>query len=50
MPTLSEIDEALMHASLVPENERGPAWHSYTNALLEKRANHKNETHTHAAP
>lgn len=34
---LSDIDEALMHASLIPEAERGDAWHSFTNALLEKR-------------
>lgn len=36
-PTLEDIDEALMHASLVPDNERGEAWHAYTNALLEAR-------------
>ena len=34
---LSDIDEALMHASLIPEAERGPAWHAFTNALLEQR-------------
>lgn len=34
---LSEIDEALMHASLIPEAERGPAWYAFTNALLEQR-------------
>lgn len=31
------IDEALMHASLVPLSERGGAWHAWTNALLEQR-------------
>ena len=36
-PTLAEIDEALFHASLVPEAERGSAWASYVNALLEQR-------------
>lgn len=36
-PDLSQIDEALMHASLVPTDERGPAWHAWTNALLEQR-------------
>lgn len=35
--TLTEIDEALLHASLVPENERGTAWHAYTDRLLEER-------------
>lgn len=34
---LSQLDEALMHASLVPIEERGPAWHAWTNALLEQR-------------
>jgi hypothetical protein len=34
---LSDIDEALMHASLIPEPERGPAWYAFTNALLEQR-------------
>ena len=34
---VDQIDEALMHASLVPLNERGPAWHAWTNALLEQR-------------
>ena len=34
---LSDIDEALMHASLIPESERGPGWHAFTNALLEQR-------------
>lgn len=36
-PDLSQIDEALMHASLVPDTDRGPAWHAWTNALLEQR-------------
>ena len=34
---VDQIDEALMHESLVPLNERGPAWHAWTNALLEQR-------------
>lgn len=37
MPTLDDVDEALRHLSLVPENERGPAWHAYADALLEQR-------------
>lgn len=42
--TLGEIDEALRHLSLVPETDRGPAWHAYSDALLEKRANLETET------
>lgn len=34
---VAQLDEALMHASLVPLDERGPAWHAWTNALLEQR-------------
>jgi len=34
---IAQLDEALMHASLIPLNERGPAWHAWTNALLEQR-------------
>lgn len=37
MPTLAEIDEALFHASLVPEDERGIAWQRFVDALLEQR-------------
>ena len=36
-PSVEQIDEALMHSSLVPLDERGPAWHAWTNALLEQR-------------
>lgn len=44
MPTVTatsvaEIDEALRHLSLVPEHERGTAWHAYLDALLEQRKN-----------
>lgn len=35
--TLSDVDEALRHLSLVPLDERGPAWHAYSDALLERR-------------
>lgn len=35
--TLGEIDEALRHLSLVPLDERGQAWHAYSDALLERR-------------
>jgi hypothetical protein len=34
---LADIDEALRHLSLVPEVERGNAWHAYSDALLERR-------------
>jgi hypothetical protein len=34
---LSDIDEALRHLSLVPVDERGAAWHAYSDALLEQR-------------
>lgn len=36
-PIQSDIDEALLHLSLVPPDERGPAWHAYLDALLEAR-------------
>lgn len=36
--SIAEIDEALLHLSLVPETERGPAWHAYLDALLEQRS------------
>ena len=36
--TITEIDEALRYLSLVPDADRGPAWHAYSDALLEKRA------------
>jgi len=35
--TIHDIDEALRHLSLVPETERGSAWHAYSDSLLEKR-------------
>lgn len=35
--TLSELDEALRHLSLVPEAERGAPWHAYADAILEQR-------------
>jgi hypothetical protein len=35
--TISEIDEALRHLSLVPVEERGPAWYAYMDAILEQR-------------
>ena len=34
---LSEVDEALMHLSLTPVNERGEAWHRYLDERLEER-------------
>jgi hypothetical protein len=36
--TINDIDEALRHLSLVPDTERGNAWHAYSDALLERRA------------
>lgn len=36
--TIVEIDEALRHLSLVPDTDRGTAWHAYSDALLERRA------------
>lgn len=35
--TLAEVEEALEHARAVPADQRGPAWHSYVDSLLEKR-------------
>jgi hypothetical protein len=36
-PSTSDIDEALRHLSLVPTDQRGPAWYAYLDALLEQR-------------
>lgn len=36
--TIDQIDEALRHLSLVPNDERGPAWYAYLDAMLEQRA------------
>ena len=46
---LGDIDEALRHLSLVPDSDRGPAWHAYSDALLERRRQfyeRTNEGHT----
>lgn len=37
MPTLAELDEALLHASLVPVDERGKPWHAWVDSLLAQR-------------
>lgn len=37
MDTLTEVEEALQHARAVPAEQRGAAWHSYVDGLLEKR-------------
>lgn len=37
MPTLSEIDEALRHSSLIPVEQRGAVWREWTDRLLEQR-------------
>lgn len=37
MPTLAEVEEALQHASAVPPEQRGTAWHSFVDSLLEQR-------------
>ena len=42
--TIVEIDEALRHLSLVPDTDRGTAWHAYSDALLERRAQLETET------
>lgn len=34
---ITDLDEALRHLSLVPDDERGPAWHAYADAILERR-------------
>lgn len=36
--TLAEIDEALAHLAAIPNDQRGPAWHAYTDHILEQRA------------
>ena len=38
MLTLADVDEALAHASRVPEDRRGAPWYAYTDHLLEMRA------------
>lgn len=35
---VDDVDEALRHLSLVPPADRGPAWHAYLDAILERRA------------
>lgn len=35
--TLAEVEEALHHLRDVPSEERGAAWHSYLDSLLEER-------------
>lgn len=35
--TLAEVEEALQHLRAVPAEERGAAWHSYCDSLLEQR-------------
>ena len=37
MDTLRDIEEALAHASRVPDDQRGIGWHSWVDGLLEKR-------------
>lgn len=34
---ITEMDEALRHLSLVPDEERGAAWRAYCDAILERR-------------
>lgn len=46
--TINDIDEALRHLSLVPDTERGNAWHAYSDALLERRAHLEGTTHANA--
>lgn len=36
--TIEDLDEALRHLSLVPNEERGTAWYAYLDAILEQRA------------
>jgi hypothetical protein len=36
--TLAEIDEALSYARRLPADQRGAAWHAFTDRLLEMRA------------
>ena len=36
--TLDEIDEALGYAQRLPADQRGAAWHAFTDRLLEMRA------------
>lgn len=37
LDNMEQVDEALRHLSLVPPDERGPAWHAYLDAILETR-------------
>jgi hypothetical protein len=36
--TLDDIDEALLHLSLMPASDRGAGWRAYLDAVLEQRA------------
>lgn len=38
METLEDIDEALLHLSLMPASDRGAGWRAYLDAVLEQRA------------
>ena len=46
--TINDIDEALRHLSLVPDTDRGIAWHAYSDALLERRAHLEGTIHANA--
>lgn len=37
MPTVEQLDEALLHASLVPVDQRGKAWHAWVDGVLAQR-------------
>ena len=37
MPTVEQLDEALLHASLVPVDQRGKPWHAFVDSLLAQR-------------
>ena len=40
---LTDLDEALRHLSLVPDDERGAAWRAYCDARLERRRKMENQ-------
>lgn len=48
MATLADIDEALLHASLVPVDERGAFWHQWVDSLMDQRNRAKEPAHANS--
>jgi heme oxygenase len=44
LATIEDVDEALGHLRQIPPDERGPAWHTFVDRLLELRATQTDTT------